>query len=110
MAVAAFSDNPVGIDCETVGRKVSFDLVKRFLSSEEAEIYKNDTLLLWVASESIQKLSGDGIFRWNKRLFVPFFEGNTAVSGKITLEKFLINDNLVVFATEHYEKAKIIPI
>ena len=109
LAVAVFSDREVGIDCERVERKVSPDLIKRFFPNE-AELYKDDPLLLWVASESLSKLSGIGIFSKKKKSFLPSFDGDIAKIGNITLKKMLVSDNLVVISTKKYENTEIMRI
>lgn len=109
MAVAAFSDSPVGIDCERVNREIPPLLLKRFFP-REAEDYKDEPLLLWVAGESLTKLSGEGIFGAKSRTSIPVFEENKAKFDKITLEKIIIEDNLTVVSTEKYEKAEIMKV
>ncbi len=109
MAIAAFSDSPVGVDCERADREVPFELIKRFFPNE-ADEYKENTLLLWVAGESLSKLNGNGVFDVKKRTRIPAFEENKAKSDKITLEKFIIEDNLTVISTEKLEKAEIIKV
>ena len=109
MALAAFSDSPVGVDCERVDREVPYELVKRFFP-KEADEYKENTLLLWVAGESLSKLIGNGIFDTKNCTRIPAFEENKVKSGEITLEKFIIEDNLAVLSTERYEKAEIIKV
>lgn len=109
MALAAFSDSPVGVDCERMDRGVPYELVKRFFP-QEADEYKENTLLLWVAGESLSKLSGNGVFDAKNRTRIPPFEENKTKSGSITLEKYIIEDNLVVVSTERYETAEIIKV
>ena len=109
MALAAFSDSPVGVDCERGSREVPHELVKRFFQ-KEADEYKENTLLLWVAGESLSKLSGNGIFDTKNRTRIPPFEENKVKAGEITLEKFIIEDNLAVVSTERYETAEIIKV
>ncbi len=106
MAVAVFSDSAVGVDCERADREIPAELVRRFL-----HLPKNESvfapLLMWVCGESLTKLSGKGIFSVKKAPLLPGFEENIARRGDVTLEKFIIEDNLVVIATERYEKAEI---
>ncbi len=106
MAVAVFSDSAVGVDCERVDREVSAELVRRFLCFP-----KNDTviepLLTWVTGESLSKLSGTGVFSEKNKHCLPEFNGNIARIGDIALEKFIIEDNLVVVAMEKQEKIEI---
>ena len=97
MAVAVFSDTPVGVDCERKDRTVSLDLIKHFFLPEEVEDYKNDPPLLWVAGESLSKLSGEGVFAHNNRTRIPpFVDENTTKADDVILEKRIIGDNIVV--------------
>ena len=109
MAVAVFSDAPVGVDCERADRDVPAELVRRFL-----HLRKNETvaepLLMWVAGESVSKLSGLGILSDKAKSHISVFSGNVASCGDITLEKFMLSDNLVVVSTRSYEKAEIIGV
>ena len=110
MAVAVFSDSPVGVDCERADREVPTELVRRFFSDEEVENYKNDPLLLWVIGESISKLSGEGVFARIKRTRVPLFDKDTAVSDGAFFEKLIIENNLIIVVSEKQEKAEIISV
>lgn len=109
MAVAVFSDSPVGVDCERADREVPAELVRRFL-----HLPKNETvaepLLMWVAGESISKLSGLGILSDKAKSHISVFNGHVASCGDVTLEKFTLLDNLVVISTKSYEKAEIIGV
>ncbi len=63
----AISDSPVGIDIESVSRKVSDSLIRYSMTSEEAEgialsIDKDRAFLrLWTQKEAVAKLLGTGI-------------------------------------------------
>ena len=109
LAVAVFSDKEVGIDCEMTERRVSFDLIKRFFPNE-VELYKDDPLLLWVTAESLSKLTGEGVFDADKRTPNAQFSGDIARINGVTLEKFIIEDNLVVLSSKGEEEPEIINV
>lgn len=109
MAVAAFSDAPVGVDCEKEGRRVSKKLIERFFSEDEVRRYKEEPLLLWVAAESASKLSGEGVFS-EKRTPVPSFFGERARGEGIFLTRLSFCGDLTVIASRSDETAEIIPL
>lgn len=109
IAVAAFSDRPVGVDCERAERHVSEALIERFLSEDEARRYKDEPLLLWVAAESVSKLSGDGIFG-DKRTPVPSFCGDTAEGEGFVLRRMSLCGNIAVLASETYDTVELLSL
>ena len=89
MAVAAFSDISVGVDCEPSDRRISLKLLERFFSEEEAQSFKASPVTLWCAKESTVKLNGDSIFSKDRAEKIPFFENSCELCG-IFLQKITI--------------------
>lgn len=82
MAIIAFSDKEVGIDCEKSNKTVSSGVLKRFFSEAEQNAFKENPLLLWVSKEALVKQSGIGFSLGYKDSEIPYYSDETTVNGK----------------------------
>ena len=97
-AVCAFSDNEVGIDCESSDRSVSERVQSRYFSEKEKLSFASSPILLWTAKESISKLLGCGVSGFSKLPELEYFTESAEING-IYLRRFEINGFTVVLSS-----------
>lgn len=109
MAITVFSDKNVGIDCEHSTRKIPKNLLRRFFNDDEAAVYKDCPLKLWVIKESLSKLSGEGLIKERKRMSIPGFDQSIILNG-IRIGIYNISDYIVCVSSESSEECRFISI
>lgn len=98
-----FSDNEVGLDCESLHREVNYVKFKKYFSPREFEEIKDkkDFLKNWTAKESFVKKRGESIFEYLNR--IEFFNGKIYLDGKEVTEScvhFEINETILCLCSE----------
>jgi len=98
LAIAAFSDSDVGIDCEYSARGVSERIISNFFSEKEKLSFACSPILLWTAKESISKLLGCGVSGFSELPELEYFSESAEING-IYLRRFEINGFTVVLSS-----------
>ncbi len=90
LAIVAFYDNEIGVDCEKTDKKISAEIIKRYFSPTEQAKFANAPLLLWVAKEALVKQSGKGLAIGRGEYEIPYFT-DEVTSGDRWLKRLSID-------------------
>lgn len=82
MAIIAFSDKEIGIDCEKNNKVVPSGVLKRFFSEAEQDAFKKNPLLLWVSKEALVKQVGSGFLHGYGDSEIPYYSDEATVNGR----------------------------
>ena len=98
IAICAFFDDEIGIDCENTIRNINIKTLNRFFSDSECSAHNTSPLLLWVSKEAIVKQSGKGFANGRHTHHVPPFDDEITVDG-LWLKRLEISGALTVICT-----------
>ena len=106
IAICAFNDNTIGIDCEKNTRIISKEIIERYFSKRECAAFSNEPLLLWVAKEAMVKHSGKGLALGRSVYEIPYFEDELELYGHF-FKRLTIEGYTVVICTDRKDEVTV---